>query len=49
MERRILITHWAGTAWQKIRLGNQSQIIRNTFQRTGSLITADGSDNHLIA
>ena len=38
-ERRILISHWAGEASEKLI---------SDRQRTGCLITADGSEDHLI-
>ena len=46
-ERRILLTEWLGSAWELINSeypGNRKKL----FQRTGLLMTADGSDDNLI-
>ena len=47
-ERRILITHWAGDAWEKLISPKYELFIRKCWQKTGCLITADDSDDHLI-
>ena len=40
MEKRILITHWAAAAWERVFT---SQHPRKYFERTGCLLTIDGS------
>ena len=47
-ERRILITHWAGNAWEKLISSKYESFIRKCWQKTGCLMTADGSDDTLI-
>ena len=48
-ERRILLTHWCGDAYNKL-IGPEYDAFRwKIWQKTGGLLTADGSDDHLIA
>ena len=52
-ERRILITHWAGKAWEKLTSPKltspkYASFIRKCWQKTGCLMTADDSDDKLI-
>ena len=49
-ERRILITHWVGKAWEKIHEAseNYSKCLWRYFEKTGCLITADGSGDEKI-
>ena len=48
-ESRILITHWAGDAYDKLNSAYCDNLRYRCFQRTGCLITADGSDDSLIS
>ena len=45
-ERRILMTKWAGDAWDEVKRNND--IFRKAFQCTGCLMTVDGSEDDLI-
>lgn len=48
-ERRILITNWAGEAWKK--LSDDEKYVdfrRRLWEKTGCLITADGTNDDLI-
>ena len=47
-ERRLLICDWVGKAYNKLLGPDYDQLRRRTFQKTGCLITADGSEDHLI-
>ena len=48
-ERRILITHWAGEAWDTLVSSRKYEhVIRKCWEKTGCLMTADGSEDHLI-
>ena len=47
-ERRILITHWVGEAHLKLQEPKYDRFRRLCFEKTGCLITADGSDDALI-
>ena len=47
-ERRILITHWAGEAYNKLSTSSYDNFRKRMWQKTGCLITADGSDDNLI-
>ena len=49
MERRILITMWGGEAWKKLISGQYDDTIRKCWERTGCLMTADGSEESKIA
>lgn len=44
--RRILMTRWTGHAWKE--LSSQQEFIRKLFEKTGCLITADGSHEDKI-
>ena len=47
--RRILITQWVGTAWDKMTTDSAyKDTFRRCFELTGALITADGTDDTLI-
>ena len=45
-EKRILITHWVGEAWEKLFSEGRNADIY--FQKTGLLLTLDGSEDSLI-
>ena len=47
-ERRILITHWVGQAWDRVTGADYKSSLWRFFQKTGCLITADGSEDALI-
>ena len=47
-ERRILITHWVGAAYEKISSAEYHDFRWRMFEKTGCLITADGSDDNKI-
>ena len=44
-EKRILITHWAGNAYRKLCDSRYDNFRWRLFEKTGSLITADGSED----
>ena len=48
MERRILITNWAGEAWKKLSKPEYDNLRKSCWVRTGCLLTADGSDDNLV-
>lgn len=45
-QRRILMTKWAGAAWRV--LVKDRDFSKRLFQKTGCLITIDGSDDDMI-
>lgn len=45
-ERRILMTKWTTAAWKELL--SDKMLFKKLFQRTGCLITADGSDDNNI-
>ena len=47
-ERRILITQWAGKAWEKLGGEKYDKIRKSCRTATGCLITADGSNDNLV-
>ena len=47
-ERRILITHWVGEGYRKLLNSTYDSYRWRLFQKTGCLLTADGSDDHLV-
>ena len=47
-QRRILITHWVGEAHERLQSPHYEGFIRNCFEKTGCLITADGSEDEKI-
>lgn len=47
-ERRTLITHWVGEAFKRLQSSDCDKSSYRCFERTGCLITADGSDDGLI-
>ena len=47
-ERRILITHWAGDAYEKLISPEYNNFRWRLFEKTGCLITADGSEDSKI-
>ena len=48
MERRILITHWVGEAWKALCGPNYDHFRRRCWEKTGCLMTADGSHDEKI-
>ena len=48
-EHRILITHWVGEAYQKLRDSKYDHLRYRCLQKTGCLITADGSNDSAIS
>ena len=46
-DRRILMTQWAGKAWSEL-CGNQT-FFKRLFEKTGCMITADGTDDFKIS
>jgi hypothetical protein len=44
-ERRIMMATWSGQAWTKFKSEDYSQARRRYFEKTGCLMTADGSDD----
>ena len=42
-DRRILITHWVGEAWEKLKSPKYDASRWKCLERTGCLLTADGS------
>jgi hypothetical protein len=47
--RRILVTQWVGTAWEKMTTdAAYKDTFRRCFELTGALITADGTADNLI-
>lgn len=47
-ERRILITEWAGKAWEKLSEPKYDNLRNSCWTKTGCLMTADGSDDNFI-
>ena len=47
-ERHILISHWIGAAYKNISSKDYQSFGKRMFEKTGCLITADGSDNDKI-
>ena len=47
-DRRILITHWVGEGWEKLKDPKYDHCRWRCFERTGWLLTADGSDDDKI-
>ena len=47
-DRRILITHWVGKAWKKLCSSGYENLRRRFWEKTGCLITAEGSDDEKI-
>eukprot|EP00112_Aurelia_sp_Birch-Aquarium-sp1_P017284 Seg3990.4 transcript_id=Seg3990.4/GoldUCD/mRNA.D3Y31 product="hypothetical protein" protein_id=Seg3990.4/GoldUCD/D3Y31 len=47
-QRRILITHWVGDAWELLQGNEYKESRYRCFEKTGCLITADGSDDDKI-
>ena len=47
-ERRVMISHWAGDAYKKLCSPIYDKLRWSIFEKTGCLITSDGSDDHLI-
>ena len=47
-ERRILMTHWVGEAYERLQLEEYNQTRYRCFEKTGCLITADGSNDSKI-
>ena len=47
-DQRILITHWVGKAWKKLCSSGYENLRRRFWEKTGCLITAEGSDDEKI-
>ncbi|CAM9248088.1 unnamed protein product, partial [Heterosigma akashiwo] len=47
-EKRVLITRWVGAAWEKIFAEDGPYKPNRYFEKTGCLLTADGSEDHKI-
>lgn len=47
-KRRILITHWVGDAYNILQGDNYAGFLRNCFEKTGCLLTADGSEDEKV-
>ena len=47
-KRRILITHWVGEAHEELQKEDYKGFLWGCFMRTGCLLTADGSEDHLV-
>ena len=47
-ERRILITEWAGKAWDQLSQPQYDHLRLSCWRSTGCLLTADGSEDHLV-
>ena len=47
-EKRILITHWVAAAYKRLTAPKFDGFRYRLFEKTGCLITADGSDDHKI-
>ena len=47
-ERRILLTHWIGDEYWKLLDTKWDSYRYRLFEKTGCLVTADGSDDNLI-
>lgn len=47
-DRRILITHWCGKGYKKLLSGEYRDFLLKAWQKTGCLMTADGSDDDLV-
>ena len=45
-ERRILMTKWTAATWKELL--SDKMLFKKLFQKTGCLITADGSDDNNI-
>jgi hypothetical protein len=48
-EKRILITHWVGNAYRKLTSQKYDAFRWRMFEKTGCLITADGSEDEKIS
>ena len=48
-ERRILITHWVGNAYERVISDKYAEFRRKMWEKTGCLITADGSEDEKIS
>ena len=46
IKRRILMTKWTGKAWRELR--QDKLFFKKLFQKTGCLMTIDGTDDELI-
>lgn len=46
-DRRILMTQWTGELWSE--LSNEQTFLKRLFEKTGCLLTADGSDDVKIS
>ncbi len=48
MQRRILITHWIGSAWNTLCGADYANLRARCWEKTGCLMTADGSKDERI-
>ena len=48
MERGILITQWVRNAWQELCSSKYDHLSKRCWEKTGCLITADGSEDSKI-
>ena len=48
MQQRILITEWVGKAWEQLCGPEYEHLRSRCWQKTGCLITADGSEDLYI-
>ena len=47
-DRRILITLWVGEAFEELKKPDYDNMRRRCFEKTGCLLTADGSQDELV-
>ena len=47
-DRRVLITHWAAEAWTKLTSPDYEKFLTSAWERTGCLMTADGTEDDKI-
>ena len=47
-DRRILITQWVGEAFEELKKPEYDNMRRRCFEKTGCLLTADGSNDELV-
>ena len=48
MERRILVAQWVRNAWQELCSSKYDHLRKRCWEKTGCLITADGSEDAKI-
>ena len=47
-ERRILIVHWVGNAYNKLLSQDYKPYMKRIWEKTGCLVTTDGSEDEKI-